>query len=107
LEVLSNERMPLVSSHASPHPPISRFAMLVVGLFGLMVLVDLREAVRLRSALRQMAQQSASAPKLRLHSFYLPGRGHNRLITPSQPGAEPSRDQNQPGMIQPSPGETL
>jgi hypothetical protein len=84
------------------------FAVLVVGL---MVLVDLRDAARLRSDLRQMVQDAASPPRMRLHSFLLPGRlprpGNYQLDRPPQPGAQPFKEQNSPDVKQPNLGHAL
>ena len=83
-------------------------AVLVVGL---MVLLDLRDASRLRSDLRQMVQDANSSPRMRLHSFLVPGRlpvpGHYRLDRPPQPGAQPSTEHNPPGVQQPIPSDTF
>jgi len=56
---------------------IERIVMLIavaVLVVGILVLVDLREAGRLRFALQQMAEQSASCPTMRPPASYTPGR---------------------------------
>ncbi len=83
-------------------------AVLVVGL---MVLLDLRDASRLRSDLRQLVQDANSSPRVRLHSFLVPGQlpepGHYQLNRPPPPDAQPSREHNSPGVNQPNPSDTF